>query len=314
MNLQKEFKKVGTHNGKFHADELMATAILKEIFNIELVRTRDKKILDELDIVYDVNGGELDHHDTNKKYRDDKMPFAACGLVWNKYGKDVLYFIDPTLKEEEIQSVFEYIDRSLLEGIDALDNGVKIDSGEIPLMNISGVLSGFNPPWNCEDKDDEAFAAALEVASAILRNKIDYKLSVLKAKNKVVSAYKNREFKEILVFDAYCPYSDTLKEIDKNHEIYFVVFKGKDNYILQTVRGVDGNDRKKLPEAWLGKRGKDLADITGVPDAVFCHTGRFIASADSLEGIMKLANLAVIEPEQPKHSGILESIKKLFSK
>lgn len=71
------------------------------------------------------------------------MPFAACGLVWNKYGKDVLYFIDPTLKEEEIQSVFEYIDRSLLEGIDALDNGVKIDSGEIPLMNISGVLSGF---------------------------------------------------------------------------------------------------------------------------------------------------------------------------
>lgn len=50
-----------------------------------------------------------------------------------------------------------------------------------------------------------------------------------------------------------------------------MVFKGKDNYILQTVRGLDGNDRKKLPEAWLGKRGKDLSEVTGVPDAVFCH-------------------------------------------
>lgn len=314
MNMKKQFKKVGTHNGKFHADEIMATAILKEIFNIELVRTRDKRILDELDIVYDVNGGELDHHDTNKKYRDNKIPYAACGLVWNKYGKDVLYFIDSNLKEEEIQVVFEYIDRSLLEGIDALDNGVKIDSSEIPLMNISGVLSGFNPPWNCENKEDEAFYSALEVASSILRNKIDYKLSVLKAKNKVVSAYKCRDVKEILVIDTYCPYSDTLKEIDKNHEIYFVVFKGKDNYILQTVRDEDGNDRKKLPEAWLGKRDKDLAEVTGVPDAVFCHTGRFIASALSFEGIMKLAKLAVNEPKKSKRCSILDSLKKLFSK
>lgn len=36
----------------FNADELMATAILKEIFNIELVRSRDKKILDKSSWIY----------------------------------------------------------------------------------------------------------------------------------------------------------------------------------------------------------------------------------------------------------------------
>lgn len=45
MDINKEFKKVGTHSGRFHADEVMATAILKQVFEIELTRTRDPEIL-----------------------------------------------------------------------------------------------------------------------------------------------------------------------------------------------------------------------------------------------------------------------------
>jgi len=44
----------------------MSTAIVKEIFDVDVIRTRDKEILDTLDLVYDVGGGEYDHHDIEK--------------------------------------------------------------------------------------------------------------------------------------------------------------------------------------------------------------------------------------------------------
>ncbi len=317
--MEKEFKRIGTHDGKFHADEVMATAILNEIFTTELTRTRNKKVLDELDIVYDVNGGELDHHNIDKKLREDEIPYSSCGLVWEKFGREVVRFKDKTLNEQEIDDIFNFIDRSLLEGIDALDNGIWIDKPQIPLMNISAILSGFNPLWYEENKETECFNKSVEVASSILNNKINYKISVLKAKEKVIKAYKTREMPEVMIIDTYCPYIEALKEVDKNEEILFVIFKSKTNYLIQTVRGKDGEDRKKLPEAWRGKREEELAKVTGVSDSVFCHTGRFIAAAISLEGTKKLAQLAIDEPyEHKKHENMINKItkvaKKLFSK
>jgi uncharacterized UPF0160 family protein len=51
--------------------------------------------------------------------------------------------------------------------------------------------------------------------------------------------------------------------------------------------------RKDLPLAWAGLRGVDLAAVCGVADAVFCHNGRFIAGAGSLEGALRMAELAL---------------------
>ena len=48
-----------------------------------------------------------------------------------------------------------------------------------------------------------------------------------------------------------------------------------------------------FPESWAGKRGEELAKITGVPDAVFCHDNRFLAVTKSKEGAVKLAQLAI---------------------
>lgn len=314
--MKKEFKKVGTHDGKFHADEVMATAILKEIFIIDITRTRDKKTLDGLDIVYDVNGGKLDHHGVNKVLREDKIPYSSCGLVWNKFGKDVIAFKDKNLNEEEIDDIFNFIDRGVMEGIDALDNGIWIDKSEVPLMNISSILSGFNPVWYEKSNENENFNRAVEFASSILNNKINFKISVLKAKGKVMRAYESREMPEVVILDTYCPYIEALKEVDKDERILFVIFKTKTNYIMQTVRGKDGEDRKKLPKAWLGKRDEELAKVTGVSDSIFCHTGRFIAVAGSLEGIKKLAELAIKEPYEHESimNKIIKSVRKLFIK
>jgi uncharacterized UPF0160 family protein len=48
-----------------------------------------------------------------------------------------------------------------------------------------------------------------------------------------------------------------------------------------------------LPLEWAGKSGDELIQITGVTDAIFCHRERFIAVAESKEGAVKLAHLAL---------------------
>jgi uncharacterized UPF0160 family protein len=48
-----------------------------------------------------------------------------------------------------------------------------------------------------------------------------------------------------------------------------------------------------LPEAWAGLRGADLATASGVADAVFVHTRRFVAAARSRQGAMAMARRAI---------------------
>lgn len=247
-------------------------------------------------------------------YRENGTPYAACGLIWNRFGKYVLKFKDPSLSEDEINSIFKYIDRNLIEGIDAQDNGIRISDGEIPMMNIASIISGFNPTWDSDRNEDEAFNEAVESVSYILRNTIEHRISVLKARADVVKAYENRAIPQVLILDKYFPYGEALRDIDDNKEVFFVVYPRKDSYAIQTIRTTGGEDRKKFPKAWAGKRDEELAEVTGVSDAVFCHTGRFIAVANSFEGIMNLAKLAIDEPEEEVPRGLFGFIRNLFSK
>lgn len=270
----------------------MATAILKKIFDIEIVRTRDNDILNGLDIVYDVGGGKFDHHDKEKEYREDGIPYAACGLIWREYGRDVVRFKDPSLDDDEVESAFQYVDRVLMKGIDALDNGMKIREGDISLMDISGIISEFNPPWFSDSEDDDAFNEAVELASVVLENALNSRLAVVRSREIVYDAFEKRKMPEVLVLEIYCPYGETLRSIDKDKEVLYVAYPSNGNYAIQTVRD-HGIDRKPFPEAWAGKRDRELAKITGVDDAVFCHSGRFICIAESLEGVIKLARLSI---------------------
>jgi uncharacterized UPF0160 family protein len=298
MTRQKEFKKIGTHNGKFHADEVIATAILKELFDVELTRTRDEEILKDLDIVYDVGGGKFDHHGLDKKYRENGTPYAACGLIWEAFGKDLLRFKNSNLTEDEIQSIFDYIDRSIIEGADALDNGIWVDKTEIPLLHISAIIEKFNPLWNSKKNENDAFNEIVEFVRVILNNSIEHRFSILDAREYVVKSYKKRTIPQLLVLDSYCPYSTTLRDIDKKEEVLYVVYPREDSYAIQSIRDEDKIDKKKLPKAWAGLRNEELAAVTGVQDAVFCHTGRFIAITKTYEGIIKLAKMAIKTPKE----------------
>ena len=71
MNNQKV---IGTHDGKFHCDEVLACALLKllpEYSTAVIKRTRDQTILDTCDVVVDVGGKfdpETHRYDHHQRY------------------------------------------------------------------------------------------------------------------------------------------------------------------------------------------------------------------------------------------------------
>ncbi len=319
MDTVKQLKKVGTHNGRFHADEVMATAILKEVFEIELTRTRDQEVLDGLDIIYDIGNGEFDHHQLEKEYRENGTPYAACGLIWRKFGRDAIITMHPEISDRDVETVFRYTDAVLIEGIDAADNGIRTTENIIPTMCLSSIIGGYNPTWDSPASVDEAFNDAVKFASDILDNLVDQKVSTIKARSFVMEAYNTRVKPQLLILDNNYPWERTLKEIDINKEVLFVIYPKEDGYYIQTVReyGEERRDRKSLPKCWAGKREEELGKIIGIQDAVFCHSARFIAKAGSLESILKMAEMAVAEPEvkQGKKGtarNVLRNIKRFF--
>ncbi|MFZ5352328.1 MAG: MYG1 family protein [Bacillota bacterium] len=95
----------------------MATAILKLLYDIEVVRTRDLSILGNLDIVYDVGDGEFDHHNIKLEYRENGTPYAACGLIWRKFGREAIQLKCPQLSPDKTVEVFRHIDLGILQEI-----------------------------------------------------------------------------------------------------------------------------------------------------------------------------------------------------
>ena len=75
-----------THAGKFHADDVFSTALLR-IVRPDIQITRGFEIPENFDgIVYDIGGGMFDHHFEPRPIRPNGVPYAAFGLLWQLLG------------------------------------------------------------------------------------------------------------------------------------------------------------------------------------------------------------------------------------
>jgi uncharacterized UPF0160 family protein len=297
MINEKNIKTLGTHIGKFHADEVMATAILRLLLgDIKVIRTRDENILSKLDFVYDISLGEFDHHQLNKEIRENNIPYAACGLVWREFGGRVIQKFSPQLEENEIDSIFDYVDKNLVQGIDATDNGIDIKS-EVKETSISNIVESFNPTWDSSDSKDEAFEEAVLYSIEVIKRIICKQVSVIKARAMVNEAFQNRNINEIMVLKTGCPWLQQLLKIDINNQVLFVISPGDNNeeYKIQTVKKSSDTfeSRKDILESIRGKSSEEINSIIKIDDAIFCHKAGFIASTKSMESAIKIAKLSL---------------------
>lgn len=297
-------KKIITHSGKFHADDVFAVATLMLAFpdeEFEIVRTRDKEIIASGDVVVDVGGEHdgkkfFDHHQVGGAgFRENGLPYASFGLVWKEFGSSVCggdFFVQ------------KQMDDGLVAALDAHDNGVKIYDELYPVspFDIASYVNAFNPTWL---EDDEWKDRSEEERLAIFKKLVIWAKELIlrtikrhKDKNTaytmVKEAYENSLDKRIIVLSKYLPAEDALGEFP---EPCFVIYPQVDGkaWAAKTVHKEKNSfeSRVPFPAAWGGKMDRELQSITGVKDAVFCHNKGFLATAKSREGAIALAKLAL---------------------
>ena len=107
-----------------------------------------------------------------------------------------------------------------------------------------------------------------------------------------MNAYEKSADKRIIVTERYLP----VGALEDKEEVLYVVSpeNRSGGWALRTMRKNkhEFGNRKDLPQEWAGKSGEELAKVSGVPDAIFCHLKLFLAVAKSKEGAIALAKKA----------------------
>lgn len=285
-----------THAGVFHSDEVLATVILKKVLGDDITVCRTFKVpeegLSDDVIIYDIGFGKYDHHQKGGNgSRENGIPYAAVGLIWKDYGhKVVSNTCNPDL-------VWSLIDRDLIQGVDAMDNGT-MPKADYPtqVLSFSQAISVFNPNWDSNISADEAFVKAVEFAEIVFDNVLANAISKAKAQNIIDAAIVHAEG-HIMVLDQFVPWQEFIfsSEDKKARDIQFVVFpSNRGGYNWQCVPDSLGSfgQRKTVPTEWKGLRDLELQEVTGVKTASFCHPAGFIGGAETLEDALALARIA----------------------
>lgn len=262
-----------THGGKFHADDVFSTALLLYL-NPEFTYTRGFDVPQDFDgVVYDIGWGEFDHHQADARVRENGTPYAAFGLLWEKYGADIL-------GEQEA----ERMDALFVQPLDLSDN-----SGTANM--ICEMIESFNPVWDSYKSEDEAFAEALDIASIILKKRFDTVLAEQRGEVLVKEAIEKAQDK-IMILDKTAPWKQFVPATD----IEYVIYPSKrGGYAAQAVPvHPDRLELKRpFPEEWRGADAEKLAALSGVSGLKFCHKSGFLLTAETLEEALQCCKISL---------------------
>jgi uncharacterized UPF0160 family protein len=269
-----------THGGKFHADDVFSSALLKTM-NPDIKIIRAFEVPKDFDgIVFDIGFGKYDHHQEGSEVRENGVPYAAFGLLWREFGESTI--LSTCLSEQAVKEAARF-DEKFIQPLDEDDN---TGCGS----QLAGVIGAFNPNWDSKDSPDQCFAQAVYFATAILKNKIDSIMSIQRAKELVEAALVESK-DNIVSLPRFAPWKMVLVPSDAE----FVIYPSqRGGYSAQVIPSdLDTKEAKcNFPEEWAGKPEHELQKISGVGTLTFCHKGRFLISADNLEDIREACELA----------------------
>nr|XP_039248507.1 MYG1 exonuclease-like [Styela clava] len=316
--------KIGTHNGSFHCDEVLACFMLKQLpkyKNARIVRSRDPAVLDECDIVVDVGGifdpakNRFDHHqrtfDETMNSLNSKMKWttklSSAGLVYFHFGREVLSHIilPQTIDDDTMDVIYNKMYDNFVEEIDAVDNGVDQYDGE-PRYRVTSTIGArvgrTNPSWNEKNCDEQAlFMKAMEMVGTEFKQRIlGFINSWLPARSLVEDAIKQRfevhKSGEIIELKHFCPWKDHLFTLEEEQTIepaikYVIYADAAGKARVQCVPAGKNTfeNRLSLLSQWKGLRDEELSKTCGIPDCIFVHASGFIGGNKTKEGALAMA-------------------------
>lgn len=284
--IRQEHASAFTHSGKFHADDVFSAALLLYL-NPEITITRGNKVPEDFDgIVFDIGRGQYDHHQKDSRIRENGVPYAAFGLLWEALGAEIL--------GEELAQKF---DEAFVQPLDNNDN-----TGE--KNELAALIGNFNPTWDANGSNDEAFFQAVSVAGMILENKFERYLGneradrrveeILEAHERALrSGEKSEDEAKILILPEFVPCQKRLSET----EIAFVIFpSNRGGYCIQPQKKEYSlNYKCNFPSEWLGLENEELQKETGLKSAGFCHKGGFLLTTGTLEDAVEACEISLAE-------------------
>ncbi|OYT91341.1 MAG: metal-dependent hydrolase [Burkholderiales bacterium PBB3] len=317
---------IATHSGSFHADDVFGVGVLMGIFpSHTLVRTRKQALIDTANLVVDVGGtwdaatGRFDHHQRGfegarpaQEVDEQTQPgvgYASAGLVWAAHGADYVKawagIHGQSLNEQAVDDIVRSIDHSLVQYLDIVDTG----QGDVSpgIFGLSSLIAQLNTHWMEEvglTQDTKAqlqetrFREAIAITRKFLDHAISKKVAQICAVDTVRAAPRLLGGRVLHLQEGGMPWTRVV--VDEMPEVMFVIYPDSDGdqYQIKTVPVEPGSftARLDLPKTWAGLRDQELAAVTGVEDSVFCHLNLFIGGARSLDGAVRLAELALAEP------------------
>lgn len=317
-------RRIVTHSGSFHADDVFGVAVLASVFPAhELLRTRDADEIARADFTVDVGGewdaarGRFDHHQRGfegTRVRQEggasvpAEPYASAGLVWKEHGvayvRQAAKAMGQALPEPTLARIAEEIDASLVRYLDLVDTGAEMVAPGA--FGLSSQVAALNSTWFEEQGLDtaakaqlqmERFREAMGIVQRLLQRLVLRRIGQELAAAKVRGAERLIGGRVLHLAEGGMPWTAIV--VQDMPEVRLVLYPESDEtgerHVLRTVPASEGSfeSRLDLPAAWAGLRDRELADATGVADAVFCHRNLFIAVARSREGALRLAELAL---------------------
>ncbi|XP_077286226.1 MYG1 protein-like isoform X2 [Arctopsyche grandis] len=317
-------KKIGTHDGIFHCDEVLACFLLKQLptyAEAKVIRSRNDSVLKDCDIVVDVGGvfdsskHRYDHHqrdfnetmdsikpDLKKKFT---IKLSSAGLIYAHFGEQVIRQ-KTDLPDEAIKVIYEKMYEYFVQEIDAIDNGIMICDGEPKYRittNLSSRIGTLNPRWNSPPSTkstETVFEEAMDIVGKEFLETLDYysnswwpaKYIVKQSLEKRSSVHSSGKIVEL---DSFVPWKEHLfdleKELGLEGDIIYVIYQDKSQWRVICVPNAPNSFicRKFLREEWRGVRDEDLSKISGIPGCVFCHSTGFIGGNATREGALQMA-------------------------
>jgi len=262
-----------THSGKFHADDVLAWALLSQFIqeDITLIRTRDPQLLNRADIVFDVGGiydpsqKLFDHHQNTYQ---GTLSSAGMVLQW--------------LFEQNLMStrIHKSLQEQIVHYVDDVDNGIREPSKGVPCF--ASMVENLNHGAQTLQDFDVQFEVAANLARVFVKGIVTREEELMEAEEVILKAMNDALETEsnLIELPRYLPWQPIyFANGGLNHPTEYLLFPTISNtwQVLAIPPEEDSFAQKRpFPEKWAGLRDKELSDVTGEA-AIFCHKNRFIA-------------------------------------
>ena len=299
--------KILTHDGRFHADDVIACELLSllEDGNVEIVRSRNLENKEQYKWIVDVGceyipeHGRFDHHQEECKetWPGCSILLSSSGMVFLNLWKEILEKIGhPNATWEEADMIY----KKVFLPIDAHDNGQTVDEHNYKFnfvleygnrgygegIQVGRVIADMNHDNVNSEKQNLRFGDAMKYAFDSFIPVISTMVKTYRSNQKMVEQLQDQDISSGVLVLPKGGYVNNwiLRKIDPKKQLLFTVYQKKDDSNGQQEWGFSAvQDKRFTNRADLVKEDQEK-----YPDLIFIHKKLFCGSSKSKEEAVQI--------------------------